>query len=84
MADEPPPTPKRAQQFNLRIDPELYAAAMGKAAPHGLGTIIRALLRAFVRGDVRLPADDLLRETAAAPRGRPGKPRRKTRKRKAE
>jgi hypothetical protein len=70
---DPEPRRPRERQFNIRIDAELYAAAMRKAQQYGLGPVIRALLRAFVRGDVALKADDLLAEMTTAPRGR--KPR---------
>jgi hypothetical protein len=68
------PAPPRGQQINVRIDADLYAAATEKAAKYGLGPVIRAFLRAFVRGDVTLKENDLLREMSPAPR-RPRKPR---------
>jgi hypothetical protein len=74
---QPPST--RDQQINIRIEPDLYDEAMKKSAGYGLGPIIRALLRAFIRGDIALPVEDLQRELTSAPRGRP--PRHKSRKR---
>ena len=76
-------TNSREQQLNIRIDAALHEAATEKAAPYGLGPVIRAFLRAFARGAVELPTEDLLREMASAPRGRPPHKKRRT-KRKTE
>jgi hypothetical protein len=68
-----PATASREQQINVRIDSELHQAATERAAPYGLAPVIRAFLRAFARGAVELPTEDLLREMASAPRGRPAR-----------
>jgi hypothetical protein len=65
----------REKQLNVRIDADLLDEAADKAAPYGLGPVIRAFLRAFVKGSVELPPDELLRELVSARRGRvKGKP----------
>jgi hypothetical protein len=70
-----PNTPRRDKTFNLRLDVELYDAAMAKAE-YGLGAAIRALLRGYVRGDIEIQPADMLHELTSAPRVRrkPRKP----------
>jgi hypothetical protein len=63
---QPNDASRRDKTFNLRMDVELYDAAMGKAE-YGLGPAIRALLRAYVRGAVEIPPADLARELTSAP-----------------
>jgi hypothetical protein len=57
---------RRDKTFNLRMDIELYNAAMAKAE-YGLGPAMRALLRAYVRGAVEIPPADMARELTSAP-----------------
>ena len=64
--NEPPGAARRDKTFNLRMEVDLYDAAMAKAE-YGLGPAIRALLRAYVRGAVEIPAADLERELTSAP-----------------
>jgi hypothetical protein len=67
--DDPKPPPvRRARAFNVRIDPELYDAAMDKAYRYGLAAAIRALLRRYVNGQVQLSDAELEREATPAPR----------------
>jgi hypothetical protein len=67
MADnQPVDASRRDKTFNLRMDVELYDAAMAKAE-YGLGPAIRALLRAYVRGAVEIPPADMTRELTSAP-----------------
>lgn len=70
----PPPWPVlRDKTFNVRIEPELYDAAVEKADALGVAAIVRAFLRAYVRGAVEPPSEDLAKELQWAPRRR--KPR---------
>jgi hypothetical protein len=65
MPDQPMP-PQRDTQFSLRIDPGLLRQAGDKAQGYGgLAAVIRALLRAFVRGDVEPHAADMDHELTA-------------------
>ncbi len=64
--NQPVDASRRDKTFNLRMDLELYNSAMAKAA-YGLGPAIRALLRAYVRGAVEIPAADMERELTSAP-----------------
>jgi hypothetical protein len=64
--NQPADASRRDKTFNLRMDVELYDAAMAKAA-YGLGPAIRALLRAYVRGAVEIPPADMERELTSAP-----------------
>lgn len=59
---------RREKAFNLRIDVELYEAAMKTAAPYGLSALIRALLKAHVNGEIQLKSDALPKEMTRAPR----------------
>jgi hypothetical protein len=74
VPDKPPPSApayvRRDRQINVRIDAELYEAAMAKAYAYGLGAVIRALVRAYVRGDTKLREEDLRLELTTAPRER--------------
>jgi hypothetical protein len=82
MPDKPPSWPvPRDKTFNVRIDSALYEAAATKAAGIGVAAVVRALLRAFVRGAVELPAEDLDKELMWAPR-MARKPRQPKRRRK--
>jgi hypothetical protein len=67
----------RTKAFNIRIDSALFEAAKAKARGVGLGPVIRALLKAYIRGDVEPKPADLDSELATAPKG---PPRRKPRK----
>lgn len=70
---QPPNQPAQAKketQIQFRVDAELYEAVTKAARPFGLSVIVRALLRAYIRGDVQLKQEDLLRELASATRGR--------------
>lgn len=64
--NQPVDASRRDKTFNLRMDLELYNAAMAKAE-YGLGPAIRALLRAYVRGAVDIPAADMEHELTSAP-----------------
>lgn len=73
------PSPLRDKAFHIRMDSALFAAAMAKAGEVGLGPVVRALLRAYIRGDVEIKPDDLLKELTTAPKGpRKRKPRKRT------
>jgi hypothetical protein len=78
MPDKEPNAPgipaRRETIVTIRLDPDLHSAAVKKLAPYGVGVVLRALLRAYVRGDVGLTADDIQREMVPAPR-RSRKPR---------
>jgi hypothetical protein len=71
-----PGTARRERVVSLRLDQELFEAASKKTEPYGLAATLRGLLRAYVRGDVSLSRDDLLRELMPAPK-RPRKPGRR-------
>lgn len=62
------PNAHRHKQLNVRIDRDLYDAAMDRAAEFGLGVVVRALLRAYVAGEVGLSEAQLLQEATPAPR----------------
>ena len=74
MANDPQATPRkppnthRDKQLNVRIDRDLYDAAMDRSGDFGLGVVVRALLRAYVAGEVELPEIDLVQEATPAPR----------------
>jgi hypothetical protein len=51
------------------MDPALFDAASDKAGEYGLGPVVRALLRAYIRGEVEPRAADLLKELSTAPKG---------------
>jgi hypothetical protein len=72
-----PANAHRDKQLNVRISRDLYDAAMERAAQFGLGVVVRALLRAYVAGEVELLEADLLREATPAPRlkAKPGRSR---------
>lgn len=82
MTTDKPPTAAREKAFHVRMDDALFAQAMARAGEYGLGPVIRALLRAYIRGEVDVKSDDLLKELATAPKG--PQPRRKPRKRNSE
>ena len=69
-ADDLSPLQRRVQIITLRLDEELYDALNKRAGKFGLSPILRTLIRAYVRGDVVLSAEDLVREMAVAQRGR--------------
>ena len=71
-------TPRRDTTINIRINSELYDAASEKADTYGVAAVVRALLRAYVRGAVEPPQEDLTKELQWAPR--PRQSRRKPRK----
>jgi hypothetical protein len=74
MPNDPQPTlPKRPdahrdKQLNVRIDVDLYDAAMDRSGEFGLGVVVRALLRAYVAGQLEISEGDLIREATPAPR----------------
>jgi hypothetical protein len=74
MPNDPPPTqPKRPdahrdRQLNVRINWDLYDAAMERSGEFGLGVVVRALLRAYVAGQVELSEAEMIREATPAPR----------------
>lgn len=59
----------RGKAFNIRIDDTLFEAAKDKARGVGLGPVIRALLKAYIRGDVEPAQQDLDSELTTAPKG---------------
>jgi hypothetical protein len=59
---------RRETIVTIRLDPDLHSTAVKKLAPYSVGVVLRALLRAYVRGDVTLTADDIQREMVPAPR----------------
>ena len=71
------PNKHRDKQLNVRINRDLYDTAMERAAEFGLGVVVRALLRAYVAGEVELLEVDLLQEATPAPRlkAKPGRSR---------
>ncbi len=77
MTDETTPAHKE-KTFNIRLDEDLYEAAMDKAEL-GLAPVIRALLRSYVAGDIILDPSLLYRELSSAPRIRRKPRQRKTR-----
>jgi Arc/MetJ family transcription regulator len=80
MPDKPIAPPKEVK-LQVRIDDDLYQAAMQKAEGlGGLSAVVRALIRAWVAH--RSPSDaDVLAERVPAAYRRARKPRRKSAKR---
>lgn len=68
MTPHQQPNVHRDKQLNVRIDRDLYDAAMDRAAEFGLGVVVRALLRAYVAGEVELLEASLFQEATPAPR----------------
>ncbi|MCC6187648.1 MAG: hypothetical protein IT318_01330 [Anaerolineales bacterium] len=68
MTQHKQPNAHRDKQLNVRIDRDLYDAAMDRAAEFGLGAVVRALLRAYVAGKVELLEAELVQEVTPAPR----------------
>ena len=70
MADDQTPVqPKRDRHLNVRVDDNLYKAALDKAKPYGgLSVVVRAMLRAFTSGERNFAIDDIARENTPAPK----------------
>ena len=65
---------RREHVVTVRLDSDMHVAATKRVAAYGLAAVLRALLRAYLRGEVPLTADDIQREMVPAPR-RARKPR---------
>ncbi len=57
----------------LRIESDLHDSATKAATSYGLSALVRALLKAYLRGDVQLQPKDLTREMVGPQRGPRGK-----------
>ena len=72
VTPEPPEEPKhKDKKFQLRLSPEDLEQAKQRARPYGgLSAVLRAFLRAFVRGERNFDIDDLTQENTPAPKRR--------------
>lgn len=71
------PGARRGRRLAIRIDEPLFLAAFERARQYGgLSAVIRAMLRAFVRGEGTFTLQDLSEENTPVNPGRPpGAPR---------